>query len=90
MPWVKREGDEDFVVSKWCYDKEEVCLLNKLSNIVDAKAVGLYRDNGFGVLRNLSGLQKECKKKAVAKEFKNCSLRIAIQANLRLVYFFDA
>ena len=46
-PWVKRETDEDFDVPMGCYDGAEVCelvgshLLNKLSNIVDKKSVGL-------------------------------------------------
>ena len=60
-PWIKREGDEDFIVPMGCYEAAEVCelvgshLLNKLSKIVDKESVGLYRDDGLGVLRSLSG-----------------------------------
>ena len=51
--------------------------------------VGLYRDDGLGVLRNLSGPETERKRKATVKVFKDCDLRIAIQANLRIVNFLD-
>ena len=94
-PWVKREGDEDFDVPMGCYDGVEVCklvgshLLNKLSKIVDKESVGLYRDDGLGVLRNLSGPQTERKRKAIVKVFKDCGLRITIQANLQIVNFLD-
>ena len=56
-PWVKRCGDEDFDVPMGCYDGAEVCelvgfyLLKKVSNIVDKKSIGLYRDDGLAVLQ---------------------------------------
>ena len=58
---VKSEGDENFDVRKGCYDGVEVSelvgsyLLSKLWNIIDEESVGLYRDDGLGVLQNLSG-----------------------------------
>ena len=70
-PWVKREEDEDFDVPMGCYDGAEVSelvgsyLLNKLLKIVDKELVGLHRDDGFDVLRNLSGPQTERKRKAI-------------------------
>ena len=51
--WVKRCGDEDFDVPMGCYNGAEVCelvgsyLLKKVSNIVDKKSIGLYRDDGI-------------------------------------------
>ena len=51
-PWVKRCGD----VPMRCYDGAEVCelvvsyLLDKVSNIIDKKSVGLYRDDGLAIL----------------------------------------
>ena len=56
-PWVKRCGDEDFDVPMGCYDGAEICelvgsyLLKKVSNIVDKKSIGLYRDDGLAVLQ---------------------------------------
>ena len=78
-----------------CFDRIEVCelagshLLIRLSSIVDKESVGLYRDDGLGVLRNLSGPQTERKRKAILKVFKDCGLRIKIQVNLRIVNFLD-
>lgn len=94
-PWVKKQGDEDFDVPMGCYDGAEICelvgsyLLNQLSKLVDKKCFGLYRDDGLGVLRNLSGPQTERKKKAIVKLFKDCGLGLTIQANLRIVNFLD-
>ena len=72
-PWVKRDGDEDFDVPMGCCDGAEICeltgsyLLHQLSNIFDKESVGLYRDDGLGVLKNLSGPEMERKKKAIVK-----------------------
>ena len=76
-----------------CYDGVKVCepegffLSNKLWNIFDKESVRLYRDYGFCVLRNLSGPEIERKRKAIVKAFKDCGLRIIIQANLWIVRF---
>ena len=44
-----------------CYDGAEVCELvgSHLLKIVGKESVGLYRDEGLGVLRNVSGPQTE-------------------------------
>ena len=58
-PWVKRCGDKDFDVPMGCYDGAKVCelvgsyLLKKVSNIVDRKSIGLYRDDGLAILQTL-------------------------------------
>ena len=76
-----------------CYDGVKVCepegffLSNKLWNIFDKESVRLYRDYGFCVLQNLSGPETERKRKAIVKAFKDCGLRIIIQANLWIVRF---
>ena len=94
-PWVKRDGDEDFDVPVGCCDGAEICeltgsyLVHQLSNIFDKESVGLYRDDGLGVLKSLSGPEMERKKKAIVKLFKDCGLRITIQANLRIANFLD-
>ena len=78
-----------------CYDGVEVCetvgsyILNLLSNILDKDLVGLYRDDGSAIVRNLSGPDIERKRKAIIKLFKECSLNITIQTNLKIVNFLD-
>ena len=60
-----------------------------LSDIADKESVGLYRDDGLGVLWNLWGAKTERKKEANVKGFKDCGLRIITQTNLRIVKFND-
>ena len=68
-------GDEDFDVTMVYYDGADVSelvgsyLLKKVSNIVDKKSIGLYRDDGLAVLQNLSGPQIQRKRKDI-KMFK--------------------
>ena len=91
----KERKGEYFDVPMGCYDSAEVCvivgsyILNLLSNILDKDLVGLYRDNGLAIVRNLSGPKIERKRKAIIKLFKECGLNIAIQTNLKIVNFPD-
>ena len=86
----KKEREEDFNVPMGCYGSAEVCeiagsyILNLLSNILDKELVGLNRDNGLTIVRNLSGLEMERKRKVIIKLFKECGLNITIQTNLKI------
>ena len=64
-------------------------ILNLLGSILDKDLVGLYRDDGLAIVRNLSGPKIERKRKAIIKLFKECGLNITIQANLKIVNFLD-
>ena len=94
-PWVKRSGNEEFDVPMGSYDGAEVCelvgcfLLNKLGHVMDKRFVGLYRDDGLGVLRNYSGPASERKRKELIKVFKQYNLSITIETNIRTVNFLD-
>ena len=64
-----------------CLDKAEVCDLTGLYILSKIKSVfenlnyaGLYRDDGLGILRNLSGSQFEKVRKEIIKIFKKCGL----------------
>ena len=54
--WVKKTGNEDFDVPMGCYDGAEVCelvgsfILNKLTSIINKSNMGLYRDDGLGIV----------------------------------------
>ena len=95
VPWVKKERDKDFDVPMGCYDGAEVCeiagsyMLNLLSNILGKVLVGLYRDDGLAIVRNVSGPEIKRKRKTIIKLFKECGLNITIQTNLKLVNFLD-
>ena len=65
-PWIKRKGDENFDVSMGCLDGAEVCdltalyILSKMKTVFENQNdIGLYRDDGLGILQNLSGPQIE-------------------------------
>ena len=76
-----------------CFDGAEVCelvgsyILKKLSSIINKEDIGLYRDDGLGLFRNLSGTQKERKKKQIIKL--ECNLTITIDINLNIVNYLD-
>jgi hypothetical protein len=94
-PWLKKSGEQDFDVPMGCYDGAEVCelvgsfILNKLSRIININHIGLYRDDGLGVLKNISKSKMECMKKLIVKTFKDCGLSITIDTNMKSVNFLD-
>ena len=76
-PWMKKNGEEHFDVPMGCHDGGEICklvgafILNKISPIMqEQNNVGLYRDDGLGIFRNLSRPNIERKKKEIIKIFK--------------------
>ena len=93
---MKKTGTENVDVPMSCYDGAEVCelvgcyILNQLSTIMRKELVGLYRDDGLGVMKNMSGPQLERKRKQIIKIFKDCGLNIAIKTNLKSVDFLDS
>ena len=78
-----------------CFDGAEICELVRIYNLYQLKNVirkgnaGLYRDDGLGMLRNLSGPEVERIRKRIIKIFKNCGLNITIKMNLKTVDFLD-
>ena len=87
-PWVKKECSEDFDVTIGSNDGAEISELVGLSKLVDLfqdNSVGLYRDDGLGVLRELVGPETERLRKNVVKIFKNCGLSITSKTNLKIV-----
>ena len=59
IPWVKKEGNQDFDVPMGCFDDAEVCelvgscILQQLSQLFEHHSVGLYRDDGLAILKGL-------------------------------------
>ena len=95
-PWVIKTGDEYFDVTMGCNDGNELCetvgiyMLNKLSNIINREKIGLYRDDGLGICQNMSKTEVERLKKKIVKIFKESSLSITIEYNLKSVDFLYA
>ena len=87
--WIKK-GTGLFDVTMGCYDGAEVCelvgmfALSRLAKEVPAAdSIGLYRDDGLGVLRKSPGSKADRIRKDIIKVFADLGLRITIQTNLR-------
>ena len=77
------------------FDGAEVCklvgifLLDKLSSVNNKKCIGIYRDDGLVVFKNLSGPESEKVKKTTTKMFKGYGLNITIQCGIKIVNYLD-
>ena len=69
------------------YDGAEVCelvglfLLNSLANKFDKKCVGLYRDDGLAVFRNINGHHADKTRKEFYQLFKANGLSLEIHGS---------
>ena len=63
-------------------------ILNQLSTDMRKKLAGLYRGDGLGIMKQMSELEIEWKRKQI-KIFKDCGLNITIKTNLTSVDFLD-
>ena len=77
------------------YDGAEVCelvgsfLLYALSLKYNKTNIGLYRDDGLTVVKNVSGAHCEKIKKEFQKLFRQYGLKLIIKCNLKIVDFLD-
>ena len=77
------------------YDGAEVCelvgtfLLYKLSLKYNKNKIGLYRDDGLAIFKNISGPKSEKVKKNIQELFKENQLDIVIQCNMKMVNYLD-
>ena len=85
IPWVKKEGNEDFDVPTGCFVGTEVCelvgsyILQQSSQRFEHHSTGLCTHDGLAILKGLSGPETERIKKNVTKIFKDCGLKITIK-----------
>ena len=62
------------------YDGAEICelvgiyILTRLATIIKKSDCGLYRDDGFVILRNVNGLQIDHTRRSIIKAFKDLAL----------------
>ena len=77
------------------YDGAEVCefvglfLLNNLGNNFDKNSVGLYRDVGFALFKNINGHQADKIRKEFYQLLKENGLSLKIECNLKTVNYVD-
>jgi len=92
--WIKKDNSS-FDVTMGSYDGAEVCelvglfILNDLCNIYGKENIGLYRDDGLAVFKNITGPQADRIRKDITRHFKTHGLNITIQTNLKIVNYLD-
>lgn len=92
--WMKRNG-KLFDVTMGAFDGAEVCelvgcfILSQITEKFEKNNIGLYRDDGLAVFKNISGPQSEKIKKQFQKFFKDNGLDIVIQCNMKIVDYLD-
>ena len=92
--WVKR-NNENFDVTMEAYDGAEVCdlvgiyLLSIISQKYDKQDIGLYRDDGLAVFRNISGKEADTIRKHFSAIFKLNGLSLDIECNQKIVNYLD-
>ena len=93
--WTKNSREGCFDVTMGSYDGAEICelvgtyILATLPLSYKRKSVGLYRDDGLMVHRNISGRTADRIKKDLTQHFASFGLRITIHANLKSTNFLD-
>ena len=93
-PWIKKDSGL-FDETIGAYDGAEICelvgifLLYKLSLKYNKNDIGLYRDDGLAIFKNISGPKSEKVKKDIQKLFKENELDIVIQCNMKTVNYLD-
>ena len=76
-------------------DGAEVCelvgvlILSKLKCEFNNKDIGLYRDDGLAVFRNMRPRSADNLRKRITKCFDTLGLKITIQSNLKIVNHLD-
>ena len=77
------------------YDGADVCelvgiyILSALGQRIDEKDTGLYRDDGFIILRNSDGPTTDRIRKDIIRIFKQIGFKIEIKTNLKEADFLD-
>ena len=93
VTWTKSSGLFDITMG--AYHGAEVCelvglfLLHEMRTNFPSLNFGLYRDDGLGSHRRLSGPELERLKKQIICLFKSHGLTITIHTKLRIVNFLD-
>ena len=93
-PWHKSNPPYLFDVTMGSFDGAETCelvgiyLLHKIKHLFNNE-VGLYRDDGLAILRNLNPSQAERLTKRLIAEFKAHNLKITVDHSTKTINFLD-
>ena len=73
-PWIKNTGDDELNVQMGVFDNADIYELigtfiqSNLTNIINKEDLGLYRNGGLGIFKNISRPEIERKKKGIVKK----------------------
>ena len=79
----------------WCFVGAEVCelvgslILTKLCDVLRRENVGLYRDDGLAIVKQIPGPELERKRNTIIEIFKKNGLAITVKTDLFVVNFLD-
>ena len=91
----KKKSESCFNVTMGSHDGAEACelvgifILSYLTKLINQNYVGLYRDDGLIVVKNLNGQETDKLRKSVIQVFKNFGFKIEFKTNLSEVSFLD-
>ena len=84
-----------FDVTMGCYDGAEVCelvglyILHKLTSAFPGGDIGLYRDDGLTIFKNINARSGNKVRKKFSEIVGNLGLKITLQSNLKVVNYLD-
>ena len=93
--WKKKNTHDCFDVTMGSFDGAEICelvgifIIHKLSSIINKNNMGLYRDDGLMILRNMTKRTADIKRKEIIQIFKNVGFDIDISINMTSADFLD-
>ena len=94
--WKKKDTDSSFDVTMGSFDGAELCeligiyiqsLLTDSIELITKENIGLYRDDGLILLRNINSQQTDRLRKRIIKKFQSIGFKIEIVTNLQEVDF---
>ena len=93
--WTKSNNNEHFDIAMGSYHGAEVCdlvglfILNEITPIIGSSNIGLYRDDGLGVIKQSAGTLIERKKKQIIEKISQIGFDIVIDIGSTTSNFLD-
>ena len=93
--WVQKESRSLFMSLRAAIMVQKFCelvgafILSEFAQIYNSTKIGLYRDDGLAVFRNMTGRDADKTRKTFIKIVNSLDLRIAIQTNMKTVNILD-
>ena len=93
--WTKLNNNDNFDIAMGSFHGAEVCdlvglfILSKITPVVGPLNIGLYRDDGLGIIKQSSGSNLEKLKKSIINEMSKIGFEITIEIGETSIDFLD-